>query len=458
MSNEPNDTDQQLPDEDISRNFDAGGNRKSRKKTKNIIWTVIIIIIMLCVMGGIVIFGIYSLNSSKSDQTGPAPSKDPALTQHSDDDTVSAYQAQLKARKAQEERERIERERREDEARNRRDNQKQQDPFATASQSTHSDPGQDNKNRPMTPEERRLTPGIMVDASSLSVGASGSDNGAVNRQQASSADSNDGLDNLRAAARGEGAAANPDLAANGSNGASGQAAGSGQTYIESHMKTSQFAPGSAYKMPNRDFLLARGSNLRCTTKEEIISEYPAPLDCTITKDIYSDNGKNLIIRAGDVLSGEMNVQLTQGKSKLFSAFTLLRGQRGLDSGIQADLASMAVGPMGSGGIDAYVDNHWGARFGNSIMLAFIQDIFSSASSATQKNNSQYTVNNTENNASDMANKALENSIDIPPTGYVLPAKTINVYIMRDIDFSSVYEVKKIHSTTNINWDDCNCNK
>ncbi|HGS4165026.1 TPA: TrbI/VirB10 family protein, partial [Klebsiella pneumoniae] len=42
---------------------------------------------------------------------------------------------------------------------------------------------------------------------------------------------------------------------------------------------------------------------------------------------------------------------------------------------------------------------------------------------------------------DMASKALENSINIPPTAYVKPGTVINVIVNQDIDFSSVFTTR-----------------
>ena len=97
--------------------------------------------------------------------------------------------------------------------------------------------------------------------------------------------------------------------------------------------------------------------------------------------------------------------------------------------------------MGSSGTDAYIDNHYGQRFGGAVMLSFIQDAIATAANAAQKNKSTYSFDNSEDNAESMAEKALENSINIPPTGYVLPGTVINVIVAQDIDFSSVYTVK-----------------
>ncbi|EMK8419984.1 TrbI/VirB10 family protein [Shigella sonnei] len=457
----------QLNDDEVARQFDVTSNKKSKKKTSNIIFTVIIVFFMLCVVGGIFWFAMHSIQGDKKPSSDAPVAADPALTPASDDNMVARYQEQLEARKKENERLRKEREEREKQQKQAQQDEAAaaDDPFASYSDENSQTGTAQGGQQPLTPEQRKMQPGVMVDPKSASFGGSGGSGNAASTNQGGNAGAmnnsgeDDGLDEIRATANGQGAAQVPGIDSSGGAGTgdSGSGGGNGgsQTYLESHMRNSRFAPGKAYKMPNRDFLLSRGTNLRCTTKEEIISEYPAPLDCTVTKDIYSDNRKNLLIRQGDVISGEMNVQMTQGKGKLFSSFTLLRGARG-DDGIQADFASLAVGPMGSAGIDAYVDNHWGARFGNSIMLAFIQDVFASARNSTQKS-SDYQVNNTENNANDMANKALENSINIPPTGYVLPAKTINIYVMRDIDFSSVYKVRKVQNQ-NIKFDDCGCTK
>ncbi|WP_052272033.1 TrbI/VirB10 family protein [Pantoea sp. CFSAN033090] len=457
----------QLSEEDVARQFDVSSNRKSKKKTSNIIFTVMIVLFMLCVIGGIFWVAMSAIQGDKKNSSDSTATADPALTPVSEDNQVSRYQEQLEARKKEAERLRQAREDREKQEKQAKqdDTKAVDDPFASYSEDDKQATASQGGEQPLTPQQRKMKPGVMVDPKGASFGSSGSSGSSAPASQTTSAGGSnnsgedDGLDDIRATANGQGAAQIPALGSGSGAGAgdndNGGSSGSGQTYLESHMRNSKFSPGKAYKMPNRDFLLSRGTNLRCTTKEEIISEYPAPVDCTVTKDIYSDNRKNLLIRQGDVISGEMNVQLTQGKGKVFSSFTLLRGARG-DDGIQADFASLAVGPMGSAGIDAYVDNHWGARFGNSIMLAFIQDVFASARNSTQKS-SDYQVNNSEGNANDMANKALENSINIPPTGYVLPAKTINVYVMRDIDFSSVYKVHKVQNT-NINFDDCGCTK
>ncbi len=44
----------------------------------------------------------------------------------------------------------------------------------------------------------------------------------------------------------------------------------------------------------------------------------------------------------------------------------------------------------------------------------------------------------------MASLALQNSINIPPTGYVNQGERIMIFVARDVDFSNVYELVNAH--------------
>ncbi|MDI5303944.1 hypothetical protein MJN76_33140, partial [Salmonella enterica subsp. enterica serovar Anatum] len=41
-------------------------------------------------------------------------------------------------------------------------------------------------------------------------------------------------------------------------------------------------------------------------------------------------------------------------------------------GIRASLSGLGTDPMGSSGTEAYIDNHYGKKFGGAVMLSFIQ--------------------------------------------------------------------------------------
>ena len=75
------------------------------------------------------------------------------------------------------------------------------------------------------------------------------------------------------------------------------------------------------------------------------------------------------------------------------------------------------------------------------MLSVLQDVLQAAANTTQKGGSSsgYTVNNSEQNVENMASKALETTINIPPTGHVSPGTVLTVIVARDIAHAKIRE-------------------
>lgn len=222
---------------------------------------------------------------------------------------------------------------------------------------------------------------------------------------------------------------NPDVAGNGaSKGLLGQ--------LE---PTREYAQAKARKSPPPKFLLKRRTSFQCVLYTAIKTDYPGFVGCRLTRPLYSADGSVILAEAGAELLGEQNVEIKAGQTSVFTSWTDLETA----PGVRVSLNGLGTDPMGRSGTDAYVDNHYGKRFGGAVMLSFIKDTLSTASNLAKKNNGNgYNVDNTEQNAEDMASKALENSINIPPTGYVLPGTVLNVIVAQDIDFSSVYTTRR----------------
>ncbi|WP_447885344.1 TrbI/VirB10 family protein [Serratia fonticola] len=194
----------------------------------------------------------------------------------------------------------------------------------------------------------------------------------------------------------------------------------------------------AYRMPNPKYLLKRRTSFQCVLYNGVKTDHPGFITCHLTRPLYSADGSVILAEAGAELLGEQKVEVKAGQSSIFTSWTDLETA----PGVRASLNGLGTDAMGRSGTDAFIDNHYGQRFGGAIMLSFIQDALQSAANATQKSSSNgYTVNNSEKNVEDMASKALENSINIPPTGYVLPGTVINVIVSQDIDFSPVFKTR-----------------
>lgn len=219
----------------------------------------------------------------------------------------------------------------------------------------------------------------------------------------------------------------------------GGLAGFGAQRSELDSLTSTSYPSTkAYRMPNPKYLLKRRTSFQCVLYNGVKTDHPGFITCHLTRPLYSADGSVILAEAGAELQGEQKVEVKTGQSSIFTSWTDLETA----PGVRASLNGLGTDAMGRSGTDAFIDNHYGQRFGGAIMLSFIQDALQSAANSTQKSsNNGYTVNNSEKNVEDMASKALENSINIPPTGYVLPGTVINVIVSQDIDFSPVFKTR-----------------
>ena len=243
-----------------------------------------------------------------------------------------------------------------------------------------------DKNAPPTPQERRLMGGLMVNVDS-------------------------------------------------GNAASYQSSADSASYDNSY-DAPTFAMGRASKRKqgSLDFLLKHGSIIPCALYSQIISDYQGIVTCRVTQDVYSANGKALLVERGSLLTGSQNVQLEAGKNRLFTTWADIE----TPNGISIRIDSLGAGRLGASGNEAWVDNHFKERFGGAILLSFLDDAFSALADRAASSNGDITFDSSTENASNMAEKALESSINISPTGYTKIGQRINIIVARDIDMSSVY--------------------
>ena len=214
-------------------------------------------------------------------------------------------------------------------------------------------------------------------------------------------------------------------------------AGSGwQPNFADRLRPTATAAVSAQKRGDLTYLLAKGTNIACTLETRIVTTQPGLTRCIVSKDIYSANGKVLLIERGSKITGEQTSALLQGQARVFVLWNELE----TPAGIKAALASPGAGQLGEAGLGAKVDHHFWQRFGGAVMISLISDFAEGVNRRQSRNNGQQiTFENSTDAAQDMATEALKNSINIPPTGYINHGSLLNIMVARDLDFSRVYE-------------------
>ncbi len=223
---------------------------------------------------------------------------------------------------------------------------------------------------------------------------------------------------------------------NAGNGSAGELGGSsgGMAELLTATRTSTRKAGM---LGNRNFILAKGSFIDCALQTRLDSTVPGMTACVITRNIYSDNGKVLLVERGSTVTGEYKANMRQGMARIYVLWNRIK----TPNGVVIALDSPGTDQLGGAGVPGYVDNHFWQRFGGALMLSLVDDVARGVTSNSGSGgNSQFNFNSTGDATQNMAAEALKNTINIPPTLYKNQGEQVGIYIARDLDFSSVYDV------------------
>ena len=206
----------------------------------------------------------------------------------------------------------------------------------------------------------------------------------------------------------------------------------------------------ANRIARIDALVPQGTMIRATLETAIQSDLPGMVKAITREDVYSFDGRRVLIPSGTMLTGEYRSAIARGQTRVFVIWSrLLRSD-----GISLALGSYGTDSLGRSGLSGDVDEHYFERFGSSILLSivgggssFLAGLNSAGQSVTAaagtgssvgleaETQAQQTASQT---FSDLANQALRDSINIPPTINVDQGTRIIVFVKRDLDFSQWY--------------------
>lgn len=201
--------------------------------------------------------------------------------------------------------------------------------------------------------------------------------------------------------------------------------------------------------PRIDALIPQGTLIRGVLETAIQSDLPGMVRAVISTDVWSFDGRRILLPKGTMLTGEYRSGIARGQTRV-----LIVWQRALRSdGTTVSLGSYGTDDLGRSGLAGKVDKHYLERFGASAVLSLIGGVSSFVAGLNADGSSNSGSGNTGNSnndgstqaqatisqtMADMANQALAGSINIPPTVHVNQGTQIIVFMARDLDFSALY--------------------
>jgi len=197
------------------------------------------------------------------------------------------------------------------------------------------------------------------------------------------------------------------------------------------------AAANAKLLPHPDYTIAAGTIIPCTLQTAIDSGLPGFVKCVLPQAVRSMTGRVTLLDRGTQVLGEIRSGLVQGQDRLFILWT----RAVTPKNVAIALASPAADQLGRAGVAGAVDYHFWRRFGAAIMLTVIGGSLQAGANAVQNGNGNTYLEFLTPNTNQIANTALEATINIPPTLKKNQGDNVSIFVARDLNFYQVYKLE-----------------
>lgn len=203
--------------------------------------------------------------------------------------------------------------------------------------------------------------------------------------------------------------------------------------LESLLRPGVSKAVNAQMLPTRRLMLPKGAFIDCTLETAIDSTLPGMTTCIMATDTFSADGSVVLMERGTKLVGETRGQVQQGSSRVF----VLWAEARTPTGVIVPLASPGTDELGRSGLSGEVNRHFLERFGAAILISVIDG----AVQARVQSSGTGTVIYNPSTSTDVMTEVLKSTVNISPTVVKPQGDRIQVFVARDLDFRSVYELR-----------------
>lgn len=236
-------------------------------------------------------------------------------------------------------------------------------------------------------------------------------------------------------AQGGGGDMPPDASETAGGGSTDGATRSAPNALDALRQSSAIGEARAAMLPNRNYLVTAGTLIPCILQTAMNSAQPGYTSCLIPRDVYSENGRVVLMEKGTKVLGEYHGGIQQGQNRLFVLWT----RAVTPQGVRIDLASPGSDALGRAGIAGSVDTFFWARFGSALLLSLVDDAAYIAGQSVSGGSNNF--NNTTRTPSEGAGIALQNSINIRPVLKKNQGEEVGIFVAKDFNFADVYNLE-----------------
>ncbi|MFF0924300.1 type IV secretion system protein VirB10 [Rhizobium leguminosarum] len=210
-----------------------------------------------------------------------------------------------------------------------------------------------------------------------------------------------------------------------------------------------------------DAWIPQGTMIRGTLETAVNSDLAGMVKAIVLEDVYSFDGRRILIPAGSSLIGDYKSGVERGQERLFIVWTrMIRGD-----GVSVQLGSYGTDRLGRSGMTGVVDRKYWERFGPPALMTMIGGVTQYIAQLGQKQDRNITIVNTDGTVTSipqdtgstsqdrareigaetiaagiqqLATEAFQDTRNIKPTIHIAQGSDITVFVTRDLDFSDLY--------------------
>jgi type IV secretion system protein VirB10 len=207
--------------------------------------------------------------------------------------------------------------------------------------------------------------------------------------------------------------------------------------LAGQLRPTVLAGTSATVLRHPDMTITEATLIPCILNTAIDSSAPGFVTCTTEEDSFGTTATVNLLPRGTKIFGEYRNEMRPGQDRIFVAWDRAE----TPDHVLINLGSPGADGLGRSGFDGRVNNHWWARFGAALLFTLIDSGANAASAIFAQGGSTYLNFGT---GQGVANTALQNQINVPPTIYKNQGEQVAIMVGRDLDFSGVYSLQLRH--------------
>ncbi|NBX04099.1 MAG: TrbI/VirB10 family protein [Alphaproteobacteria bacterium] len=219
-------------------------------------------------------------------------------------------------------------------------------------------------------------------------------------------------------------------------------------FSDNVLKSSGAEKAAATRVTNLSITILQGKVVNAVLETAVNTDLPGSLRAIVSRDVYAESGREVMIPRGSRLIGTYNTGISRGQRRVMIIWTRLIRPDGLDIAI----GSPGIDSLGRAGIEGVVDNKYSEIFSAAILTSAISIGAATAADAltpgqsTTTNNANGTTTSGGAGAAGAAaavttmgdvGKSLVNSLlDQKPTITIDQGTRVSIFVNKDLVFPS----------------------